>query len=287
MPLKPGSSSSTIGTNIKEFHTGKTYAHTKAKFGKEDADKQAAAVAMSEARGRAFGGVAPMMAQAFNPTMGVGANPAIAQQQMNPAINQPMNPTMPQTPTNGVAGGVMPTPMMLPQMGMPQQMPGPAGARPFNQGGGVASPIKMTKGPIVSAVPGRTDRHFTHVPSGSYVIPADIVSAHGEGNTLAGIHTLHNLFKMGEPNTSGHTHVPNVPKLAKGGHVSHVGRPVPVKLAGGEIVVPPENVLETMKRICKKNMTLAECHKAMDQWVVNQRKKLRKTLAKLPGPARD
>ncbi|HEY6022013.1 MAG TPA: hypothetical protein VIY48_19750, partial [Candidatus Paceibacterota bacterium] len=59
MPLKPGSSKETISKNISEFHTGKTYAHTAAKFGKAKADKQAIAVALSTARKyRASGGSA-------------------------------------------------------------------------------------------------------------------------------------------------------------------------------------------------------------------------------------
>lgn len=50
MPLKPGRSKATIRKNIEEFHTGKTYAHTKRKFGKKRADKQAVAVALNQAR---------------------------------------------------------------------------------------------------------------------------------------------------------------------------------------------------------------------------------------------
>lgn len=50
MPLQPGSSKETISKNISEFHTGKTYAHTESKFGKERANKQAIAVALSQAR---------------------------------------------------------------------------------------------------------------------------------------------------------------------------------------------------------------------------------------------
>jgi len=50
MPLKPGSSKKVVSQNISEFHTGKTYAHTKAKFGKKRADKQAVAVALNNAR---------------------------------------------------------------------------------------------------------------------------------------------------------------------------------------------------------------------------------------------
>jgi hypothetical protein len=50
MPLKAGKSKKTISSNIGEFHTGKTYAKTKKKFGKAKADKQAVAVVMSKAR---------------------------------------------------------------------------------------------------------------------------------------------------------------------------------------------------------------------------------------------
>jgi hypothetical protein len=50
MPLKPGKSPSTVSKNISEFHTGKTYAKTKAKHGKKVADKQAVAAALNKAR---------------------------------------------------------------------------------------------------------------------------------------------------------------------------------------------------------------------------------------------
>ena len=50
MPLKSGSSRQTVSSNIEELHTGKTYAHTKGKFGKHDADKQAVAIALETAR---------------------------------------------------------------------------------------------------------------------------------------------------------------------------------------------------------------------------------------------
>lgn len=50
MPLKKGSSQSTISQNISELHSGNTYSRTKRKFGKKKADKQAVAIAMSQAR---------------------------------------------------------------------------------------------------------------------------------------------------------------------------------------------------------------------------------------------
>lgn len=50
MPLKKGTSRRTISDNIREFHTGKTYAKTERKFGKDRADKQAVAAALSQSR---------------------------------------------------------------------------------------------------------------------------------------------------------------------------------------------------------------------------------------------
>jgi hypothetical protein len=50
MPLKKGKSKETLEENIAEFHKGKTYARTRAKFGKSKADKQAVAAAYSQQR---------------------------------------------------------------------------------------------------------------------------------------------------------------------------------------------------------------------------------------------
>jgi len=53
---------------------------------------------------------------------------------------------------------------------------------------------KVHKGPIHSAVAGRTDHLPMHVASGSYVIPADIISAMGEGNSMAGFKVAKDIF---------------------------------------------------------------------------------------------
>jgi hypothetical protein len=50
MPLKRGSSRETISENIREFRKGATFRRTKSKFGKERAEAQAIAVALSQAR---------------------------------------------------------------------------------------------------------------------------------------------------------------------------------------------------------------------------------------------
>jgi hypothetical protein len=56
---------------------------------------------------------------------------------------------------------------------------------------------------------------------------------------------------------------------------------VPVNLAGGELIIPPEHLTDVV------HPNLKHAHAIMDKWIVHERKKLRKTLAKLPGPATD
>lgn len=72
-------------------------------------------------------------------------------------------------------------------------------ARKRRDGGGSIDTPKIKAanlhtGPIHSSVAGRTDHLPIHVPSGSYVLPADIVSAGGEGNTIAGFKVLRRTF---------------------------------------------------------------------------------------------
>ena len=292
MPLIKSASKPALKQNMRTLYgeIGKS-PHVKSQ-------KQAEAIALEtqrRAKGRAFGGVAPMLGQASNMMpMGTnlaGSNPADPNQQMPPGSNPAMSQT--QMPINGVAGTSLSSPMMGPANGINAPMASGSPARPYAAGGGI-NPIKSTfTGPIISKVPGRTDNHFGHVPSGSYVIPADIVSAHGQGNTMAGMDSLHKLFRMGS-NNSMNTRLPfggnrlaKGNKFSKGGGDSHIGKPVPVRLAGGELVLAPHHVHETMQRLNKKKMTLDEAHKHMDQWVINERKKLTKTLKALPGPARD
>lgn len=115
-------------------------------------------------------------------------------------------------------------------------------------------------GAIHAPIPGRTDRLNVHVPDGSYVIPADIVSGIAEGNTLAGTKLLDELFGAQEH--------------AKGGRVT------PAIVAGGEYVVSPEAVMKLGGGDLKKG------HDLLDEFVKQQRRKLIKTLRKLPGPAK-
>jgi len=225
--------------------------------------------------------------QPGSPAMGL--SPAAPPPQMG--VPQPM----------GVAGAMGGVPGNV-QPGTAQgvtQLP-PSAFPQFKRGGSVTPPPndpfqkKVTTGALLSSVPGRTDAHFTHVPSGSYVIPADIVSGRGEGNTIAGAAALQKLFKMAPyggapmkvgkgPGTPGRGTLPHArkKKFAAGGAPDpNMGKPVRVNLAGGEIVVPPDNLIEAV------HPDLKTAHEIMDKWVLDERKKLRKTLAKLPGPVK-
>jgi hypothetical protein len=50
MPMKKGTSKATTKQNFEEFGKGKTYAHTKKKFGKKKADKQRIAAVLNNKR---------------------------------------------------------------------------------------------------------------------------------------------------------------------------------------------------------------------------------------------
>lgn len=129
------------------------------------------------------------------------------------------------------------------------------------EGGETGETEKKTfVGPIHSLVAGRTDHLPMHVPSGAYVIPADIVSALGEGNTMAGFRILNDIFGMQrlgpEPATE-------------------------IIAAGGEYVISPDSV----DRI--GGGSIDNGHTILDEFIKKYRDQTIKTLKSLPGPKRD
>lgn len=148
----------------------------------------------------------------------------------------------------------------------------------------VKAPVtKLHTGPIHSHVAGRTDHLPMHVPSGSYVIPADIVSAMGEGNTMAGFKQMKIIFG-GTPYSgpssikmSGGPYGSNLPGKAEGGETESV----PIVAAGGEYVLSPDQV----RMVGEGDLELG--HRVLDEFVKSYRKKTIKTLQKLPGPKKD
>jgi hypothetical protein len=130
-------------------------------------------------------------------------------------------------------------------------------------------PSGVHLGAIHSPVAGRTDHLPMHVPSGSYVIPADIISAMGEGNTMAGFKILNSIVDE----------YGGLPKAyADGGYA---GELVPIVAAGGEYVIPPETVS------AMGDGDMDHGHKELDEFVKKMRAKTIKTLKGLPGPKKD
>jgi hypothetical protein len=114
-------------------------------------------------------------------------------------------------------------------------------------------------GPIIGDTGGRADKVPMSVPDGSYVVPADIVSGLGQGNTGAGLKTINKMFPL---------------RKAKGGGVS-------IMAAHGETVISPEQLKE------KFGDNLDRAHAIMDHWVKHERQNIIETMQALPGPAQD
>lgn len=144
------------------------------------------------------------------------------------------------------------------------------------------------EGPIVSEVPGRTDKHDMAVGAGSYVLPAEHISHLGENNTLAGLAHIKKIGALGirkmahyAPGASAI--IAKHRRRASGGRtqVAPTGHPIDVVTAGGEHVLSPEEV----KVIGDGDVILG--HALLDNLVMKQREKHIKTLRGLPGPAKD
>lgn len=151
------------------------------------------------------------------------------------------------------------------------------------------------QGFIHSPVPGRTDKLPISVSGGAYVLPADHVAALGQGNSLAGANIVNRMFKMGPYGSTqmpmhqgmaphGHLNLtPKIPKMSDEGGARNphdAGKPTPIIAAGGEIVIPPEKIIQKFGH-------LEHGHKALDQWVIQTRKKHIKQLRGLKPPKQD
>ena len=148
------------------------------------------------------------------------------------------------------------------------------------------APTPLHTGPIRSSVAGRTDHLPIHVPSGSYVLNADVVSHLGENNTEAGFKVLRRMFGGTAYGGStkgpyGQGSGPYGEHLANGGKTSDSDSGVPIVAAGGEYVLSPAEVRWAGAGDLDKG------HRALDEFMVRTRKEMIKTLRELPGPAKD
>lgn len=144
-------------------------------------------------------------------------------------------------------------------------------------GGGVSTP--HLSGLFDGNTGGRTDVLHRTVPVDSHVIPADIVSGLGEGNTSAGEAILDKMLGITKNNASMphafSAHI-NPEKLARAGKPSHTQ----IIAASGEYLVPPNKVAEIGGGDIKKG------HEILDKFILHVRKKTAEKLKKLPPPKR-
>lgn len=132
-----------------------------------------------------------------------------------------------------------------------------------------ANPIPYASGPVMGSTAGRADKVPTTVRGGSHVIPADVVSSLGQGNTTAGMGILSKMFKAGPYG------MPARPmRRADGGSV-------PVMVSDGEFVVPPEAVAAL------GGGDQDAGHEVLDAFILNARQTAIETMKRLPPPAKD
>lgn len=125
---------------------------------------------------------------------------------------------------------------------------------------------------------GRTDVLHRTVPVDSHVIPADIVSGLGEGNTSAGSAILDKMFNVQNfsPAHANHAFSAHIrpEKLSRAGKPSHTN----IIAASGEYLVPPNKVAQIGGGDIKKG------HQLLDEFILHVRKKTAEKLKKLPAP---
>ncbi len=147
--------------------------------------------------------------------------------------------------------------------------------------------------------PGRTDNVPMVVAADSHVIPADVVAGLGEGNGLAGAHSLDMAMHTGPggvrlpsgPHRDTIPRPPAVPQLARGGDLQWQGHSIRTAkptlrtgrkciVAGGEYIIPPAEVAAIGRGDLKRG------HRIIDDWIMSRRKKDIHTLRHLPGPVK-
>lgn len=161
---------------------------------------------------------------------------------------------------------------------------------------GGASSVRSTGSKFLGGgTMGRADHVTTEAPSGSYILPADILSGLGEGNSIAGARVISEMLKSGPWGTkpvqmgrgSGPPRAPGLPSdemeqaFAKGGEVEkRMATSVPVLLSDGEYQIGVPDVVRIGGGSLKRG------HKILDAFVLHQRKKTINKLKKLPGPVK-
>lgn len=136
-------------------------------------------------------------------------------------------------------------------------------------------------GMIHSPTAGRADKLPMGVKAGAFVVPADVVSGLGQGNSMAGGNALSRMMKAGPFGSGGARPPVGRRGFADGGDVNAApmdAPTVPILASGGEFVVDPESVARI------GGGSLEKGHDILDAMVAQTRKKTIKTLKRLPKP---
>lgn len=126
-----------------------------------------------------------------------------------------------------------------------------------------SGPRRSPVGAMNGRTAGRGDKIPLRAPAGSYVIPADVVAALGEGNTAAGMESLSKRFHRSASGKS---------KMANGG--------VAIKVSDGEFIVSPEDVTEL------GGGDASYGHAVLEAFCKETRAQNIEHLSKLPSPKR-
>ncbi len=147
---------------------------------------------------------------------------------------------------------------------------------------------------------GRADAVPMGVKKASYVLPSDVVSGLGGGNSAAGANMLNKAFQQGPYGAAipkiGRAHAPkfaNIQKTAApirqrfaDGGMPDAEPPADIVASHGEYVISPEAVAKLGQAIAeeKGGDPIDHGHEILDKFVEHVRKKTIKTLRKLPKP---
>jgi len=163
--------------------------------------------------------------------------------------------------------------------------------------------MNAPSGLVHTAGAGRTDNVPTSVMAGSHVIPSDVMSGLGQGNTLAGAHAMSMALSSGPggislPRGPVRSTIPKPPspmgqRFARGGDPEWEGHPIKIAhgsvppekggikciVAGGEFILSPDEV----RRVHYAGKT---GHDAVDAWILDQRKQTISKMKSLPPPVK-
>jgi len=187
-------------------------------------------------------------------------------------------------------------------------------ARQPMQGGGMGTPWferaeareleRPAYGFTMGSGGGRTDKNNVTVGAGAYVLPADVVSGLGEGNSMAGAAVIDRMFRslpygiqpqpaarhgIGIPRPPAPFREGPAPTLAKGGEAEG-DEHVPIAAADGEIILHPDQVYALGATYLPpgkprpREAILAHGHDVLDAFVKHVRGQTIKDLEELPGP---